>query len=45
MTIAKEAVYALHQRLKDLSINAPRRPINWRTLPKLWNPLRVIAPL
>lgn len=23
MTIAKEAVYALHQRLKDLSINAP----------------------
>ena len=23
MTIAKEAVYALHQRLKDLSVNAP----------------------
>ena len=23
MTIAKEAVYALHQRLKDLSIDAP----------------------
>ena len=23
MTIAKEAVYALQQRLKDLSINAP----------------------